>query len=415
MNIQFVRDPQHHYLEIRTEKKIDPESYETRILLSGTCSRLLRCSMHHTDNVTVLRYDISSMKPLQIAFAGLRPDHSMLALTLGSIASGMLELSDCLLDPSHVLLDPSALFLDMRDHSVFFVYVPWEREEFIPAFGNLLLSFFGQCAPDDDLAALLLFRLYRRCLDESICPELILHSLTEEYEKGTAAAVSKGSFDTQPAESIGPEPARQIRQAAPAPSDLLSVPDLSMYGEDDPSGKRKKTGFLGRLFKGMKKQEISEDSSAMQDLLPEEDPEPDVPWPLRDGAVPAVSIPENITTGSSALTENDGYTTILHERKAEGPALIPAEKGSFPVILIEKKELTIGKQAGAVDFVLPHPAVSRLHARITVKGGLYYIEDLCSKNGTFLNGTLLPANEAHIIKSGDSLRFAALNYKVRLN
>ena len=85
------------------------------------------------------------------------------------------------------------------------------------------------------------------------------------------------------------------------------------------------------------------------------------------------------------------------------------------MIPLEKNVLTLGKQAGAVDFVLPHPAVSRLHARITKKGGLFEIEDLCSKNGTYLNGKLLAANETHFLKNGDAIRFAALNYTVLLN
>src|SRR5262245_53419794 len=40
----------------------------------------------------------------------------------------------------------------------------------------------------------------------------------------------------------------------------------------------------------------------------------------------------------------------------------------------------------SVDIVLNSPGVSRQHARITLQGYQYLIEDLGSSNGTFLNG-----------------------------
>ena len=38
------------------------------------------------------------------------------------------------------------------------------------------------------------------------------------------------------------------------------------------------------------------------------------------------------------------------------------------------------------DVVIDDPSVSRQHAQITSQNGLYYLEDLGSANGTYVNG-----------------------------
>lgn len=54
--------------------------------------------------------------------------------------------------------------------------------------------------------------------------------------------------------------------------------------------------------------------------------------------------------------------------------------------------------------VLPHPAVSRRHARITVSGQAPVLEDLKSANGTYVNESRV---ERAVLKAGDIVRFGA--------
>jgi len=51
---------------------------------------------------------------------------------------------------------------------------------------------------------------------------------------------------------------------------------------------------------------------------------------------------------------------------------------------LERKTVTIGRDTGN-DIHLKNPSVSRQHAKIVRHGGPYYIEDLNSTNGTFVN------------------------------
>ncbi|HUP48510.1 MAG TPA: FHA domain-containing serine/threonine-protein kinase [Thermoanaerobaculia bacterium] len=56
------------------------------------------------------------------------------------------------------------------------------------------------------------------------------------------------------------------------------------------------------------------------------------------------------------------------------------------------------------SIVLAHPAVSRRHARITLNGTSWVLEDLKSANGTYVNNTRV---ERAKLKAGDVLRFGA--------
>ncbi len=61
-------------------------------------------------------------------------------------------------------------------------------------------------------------------------------------------------------------------------------------------------------------------------------------------------------------------------------------------IPFDKDALTVGRKADN-DIVIDNPAISGHHCRISVQGGTYFVEDLESTNGTFVN-------EKRIKKSG---------------
>jgi hypothetical protein len=61
---------------------------------------------------------------------------------------------------------------------------------------------------------------------------------------------------------------------------------------------------------------------------------------------------------------------------------------------------TVGR--GSADIVLADPQVSRVHARLVVDGAAVSVEDLGSRNGTFVNETRIQAATA--LREGDTLR-----------
>lgn len=73
----------------------------------------------------------------------------------------------------------------------------------------------------------------------------------------------------------------------------------------------------------------------------------------------------------------------------------------------------IGRAASDRECVrIEHPAVSKAHARIKAQNG-FFLQDLDSKNGTFVNGNRLQHGERRRIFDGDILRFACEEFQFR--
>ncbi len=68
---------------------------------------------------------------------------------------------------------------------------------------------------------------------------------------------------------------------------------------------------------------------------------------------------------------------------------------------LDKEEFLIGREAPA-DLIISLPSVSRRHACITRREGQYFVADLASRNGTFVNGQALTQEPRRLI-SGDEI------------
>ena len=75
--------------------------------------------------------------------------------------------------------------------------------------------------------------------------------------------------------------------------------------------------------------------------------------------------------------------------------------------------ITIGK-APDNDYVVNHPQVSRHHARlVSDEQGCWFLEDLDSSNGTFVNEKRLPKLTKIPVHSADKITFADIIFEVK--
>jgi predicted component of type VI protein secretion system len=70
---------------------------------------------------------------------------------------------------------------------------------------------------------------------------------------------------------------------------------------------------------------------------------------------------------------------------------------------IDQAEFLIGRD-DRCDLVISDRQVSRHHARIQLTGDQYFLEDLASKNGTFVNGREI--SQPHALSDGDEIQIA---------
>jgi septum formation topological specificity factor MinE len=108
------------------------------------------------------------------------------------------------------------------------------------------------------------------------------------------------------------------------------------------------------------------------------------------------SLPETATQGGKA-SKQAGDAHSLELRGADGRShRVQLRAGAAPAY--------IGRVAGNAVRI-DDPSISRMHCSIALRGnGEIVVADLGSSNGTFVNGQLLPANEARAVKAGDTIK-----------
>ncbi len=101
----------------------------------------------------------------------------------------------------------------------------------------------------------------------------------------------------------------------------------------------------------------------------------------------------------------DSGMMVLHEAKREG---ITMESVDGRIVFeIHKREFVIGKSSENVDGKISgNPAVSRVHCKVFEREGTYYLVDLKSSNGTYIDGRRLNAQEETVIHTGSRVRIA---------
>lgn len=101
---------------------------------------------------------------------------------------------------------------------------------------------------------------------------------------------------------------------------------------------------------------------------------------------------------------------LKQDKAAEYGKLIYQGEGEEENFVLDQEVFLVGKDADRVNGLLRADTVSRIHARIFQKEGAYYIEDLNSTNGTYVNGKELFYREPVKLKKMDRVFFATEEY-----
>jgi hypothetical protein len=118
--------------------------------------------------------------------------------------------------------------------------------------------------------------------------------------------------------------------------------------------------------------------------------------------------------------EDSNPTCVLSDfnpskiKKAE-VILRSLEEEHYTSISASEFPFFIGKLRKNVDYCIEKDVVSRYHAKITMEEERFYITDLNSTNGTFVNETMLQTYEKVEIRHGDTIALANLRFELVLS
>lgn len=224
--------------------------------------------------------------------------------------------------------------------------------------------------------------------------------------------------------------------------------DAAKISESDGNQKSENEELLNRIKEHAKEGINSGEKEETEVLAGDEGGTPTTVLNDAEGDMPTTVLNEE--TGdlvTTLLSEEEGSaeTTVLNEEEEEGETEVLSEEGDENTTVLNEQEqetgvlnaephcalervnskggeididtlpFIIGKAMSQVNYCLNEYGVSRRQARI-FKGAdnAFFISDLDSKNGTFVNGKRIAKNSAMKIKDGDMVSFAEYNFIVSI-
>ena len=109
---------------------------------------------------------------------------------------------------------------------------------------------------------------------------------------------------------------------------------------------------------------------------------------------------------------NDGSddTVILGCNQTSRAYLIDDNENYGEKIIINKDTFVIGRLKSVVDYEITNKTVGKTHAKFIKQDNKYYLVDLESKNGTYINSTKLMPNSLYEVEDGASIVFSNVKY-----
>ena len=108
-------------------------------------------------------------------------------------------------------------------------------------------------------------------------------------------------------------------------------------------------------------------------------------------------------------------TCILQQGKnIKIAVLVSLNPEEYVNILLYREETRIGKEGRQADVCIDRDVISRVHAKILRREEEYFLMDLDSTNGTYINGKRLGGDGMEKLQQGDRISFADLEYIFQL-
>lgn len=364
--IEYERNMTGSFMKLPAEKPAS--ELDEKILLKVQIPGLLEMEKSRKDERTEYWYKISGKQSLDTWCSVTQPGMDMVERIILGLCDQLEQTERFLLDSSCILLEPELIYLRDRGTEVYFTAFPAPEGSLAEGFRELMEYLLTKLDHRDEEAVKAAYAIYEKALEE----DCSLHDLREIVIRSRM----KKAEDPLPADTAKTE---EDRYEYKPPETRF---DFKAEKKSQKLAVREKSGF----FSGMMRKIIGERQADPFLILPEEeDPEAAIP----------VSHP----------------TVCLRDYKSHPDGLLLYE-GSENIgnIRIGNTAVNIGKSENA-DAKISRDTISHFHARICPREGEFYIEDLNSTNGTFINGEALAYKEQRLLKMNDIIRFAVVKFR----
>lgn len=434
MKPSYKRDMEHNYMILESPVKVQGSEYQIRMLLLNQIPGLLACNMRIMDGTVSFYYEITSRQPLTRIYEAALMNREDIVRLVSGIEKGMEGMKRYLLNPDHLVLNPDYVYMEPETREVWLCCLPFYEGQIAEEFQELTEFVLKHLDHSDSEAVILGYEIYSEAAKENYNLEKILRSIysreqtrerrnekkdwnvmEEKPEKEGLCEVEESVFPVSDREEMKKKKnwtlmgtciflfvsAGGICSAAgldltQTGGVLFLTGGVLVYFMQARSEKKKDKMRLEekkkrRIYK--KEPKVKKEKKKEMDKKETDNEELFREYQEREAE------------------EDYGETTVLFGRETDGFAALISENPKEREHIVLRREISaIGKLKGKSDIVIPLPDVSRMHARIERREDGYYLTDLNSRNGTYVNEERLEANGTVKLKNGDVVGFASVRF-----
>lgn len=402
--IEFVREMDKNYLKIVNDTGCS--DYCMKMLENNDIEGFLPTRSVSVNNQLSYLYDISGNIPLEEKYSGKELSAEDIVRIAGQIRE-IIEVSESyMLNIDGVLFDIRYIFCGINDMSWNFVYNSSAASDARDGIKRVLEFILGKLDHKDGNAVILGYGLYKRVCHGEIPITRIFDNIEEltEDKKDVEYELNRRQYPSVMPESIIQEeektspdykkyiiPGVAVGVAAVILAAVLSGAAMAFVV------------FLiciavlaaflifkmrGQFWERIVRREV------------------DMPY---EADTPQLSVSrQNVMAG---VTSNivDNATVLMSMENTSLRRIV--KDGPRDEYMLTQGNVSIGSGASA-DILIKDSGISRLHARLTKEGEMYFIKDMNSTNGTWVNEHRLSVYEMCPVKNGDIIRLAQSRFEL---
>ena len=422
--------------------------YKSRMLVENPINAFLKTGIVHTDGKEQYVYDITSKTSIYSLYEHTEMDRRFIGAFISAIACGLEACDEYLLPVEHLMFDPKHIYVDQSNDRILFCYYPASCTTLYEGMNGLAEYILERADHTDKAATTLAYDLYKQVVNEDYTLRELL-SRNEETEAAKAGEDSEeDSFLIEdindlylPDEDDMPVIPAQGKVIMIVCSVLLLIVTgtiLTSVIYDNET--------LTALLAMTEMRVLTAITCAVCILMPvliiikwygsvrrfkkllnEAEGDRDDIYMYMTGNIQTTAAgrtgsdrtdtvlltQENITVAEDGHLGNTVRLTEDPEPESNSASnthgmihrLVQFSQRGLNELKIDRLPYTIGKKRGVCDGIIESDAVSRIHARLLFEGGEYYMSDLNSTNGTFVNGSRLRSGDKIRLNINDEISF----------
>lgn len=457
--IQYEQENNMRYMKMEFCNITEEAKYEIKMLMNNKISIFLPISIKIINNKNIYFYDVTSKQQFCRMYEFNKLQIDDVALILNSLEAMAQIVNNYMLNLNSVMVTPDMLFLDLTNKTLMFTYVPICDEMDVelnlnPSFDKYIKELFDFIIEhfdheSDKKSVVKIYHIYQKIIqheyniikisdllyeqeevsiqdneintndenDEIIIKEIPQEVIEDEIEDKNKSLINTISvikgiaaflFVLNIAKILAPE-------IIPLPYDGMTpiivcvcLTALLLVLSKIPS-----YAFI-KLYKRSIKQPFTVSSNIKCNSVDNN---------TDNNIMDNTTYNVNDDFKNDFVDNNDSqsveHTMLLSDyfeksNKSKNIKMTYCGDDDLEDICIDKLPCIVGSMSEHCTYVINSKIVSHIHMCILKVEDIYYIEDMNSTNGTYLNGERLIANERKKIKKDDLILVATLPYKVEM-